>query len=119
MMQTTTSQGHGIRWRWTLAIVVLLLGRLAIAGDSIALGPYVQNVTSESAVICWSTLEEEIVLGTASGAMAQSAKRGFCTAMVPHHRASRPSLRGPLYYYHPESLQAARISFVDSGTPIR
>jgi predicted phosphodiesterase len=56
---------------WTLCAILLAAslaaGGGAWAGDAIAIGPYIQNVTTDSAVVCWATVKSESKLADAEG----------------------------------------------------
>ena len=50
--------------RYTLLLTTLTLAPLTTTAENpIAFGPYVQNVTEDSAVICWSTNTSEVKIG--------------------------------------------------------
>jgi len=73
-----------------VAAAFLLTATAAVAEDRIAIGPYVQNVTSESAVVCWGTRAGESWL---NGPKGKRTVRGY-----EHHRRTFADLKPETRY---------------------
>jgi len=72
-------------WVWRAAAALALLAMLAAgaagAEQAIAIGPYVQNVSTDNATICWATLDGRVTC-TAPGAEATVANAYTCHSVL-------------------------------------
>ncbi len=82
-MQNGLASGRGVLVG--VVAVLVLATRICGAVEPIAIGPYVQNVTPESAVVCWATVTQESKLTGPDG------KR--MVRKYQHHELLLPRLR--------------------------
>jgi len=68
-------------WKGSLALTLLLLAGSVLAAATIAVGPYVQNVSTDNATICWATLDGQVTC-TAAGAETMTGMAYTCHSVL-------------------------------------
>jgi acid phosphatase type 7 len=80
------------KFAFTALAFVAVAGIQGQAEEAIAIGPYVQHVTDESAVVSWATIENETTLITPDGEKSIREYR--------HHEVMLPNLKPDTEYRH-------------------